>query len=115
MITEHDLDEAIAECQGKRNPSASDCIKLAAFLQIKERMYPKETRETDMNQDMPVQQSYSYARGRNIEYESDTPFGKAVYGQDIERIMPLMDELVETLSVINGRLYDAFMRKLSDL
>ena len=37
MITEMDLQEAIAECQGKRNPNADTCIKLAAFYIIKAR------------------------------------------------------------------------------
>ncbi len=41
MITEHDLQEAIAECQGKRNPDANTCIKLAAFYTIKEHLFPK--------------------------------------------------------------------------
>ena len=39
MITEKDLQEAIAECKGKRNPDSSTCIKLAAFLIIQEHLY----------------------------------------------------------------------------
>ena len=36
MITEQDLLEAIAECQGQRNPNANTCIKLAAYYIILE-------------------------------------------------------------------------------
>lgn len=35
MIKLEDLEEAIAECQGQRNPNADTCIKLAAFYTIK--------------------------------------------------------------------------------
>ena len=41
MITEKDLQEAIAECQGQRNPNASTCIKLAAFLTIQKELFGK--------------------------------------------------------------------------
>ena len=34
MITEHDLKEAIAECEGNRNPDARTCIKLAAHVRM---------------------------------------------------------------------------------
>ena len=39
MITEKDLQEAIAEGQGQRNPNANTCIKLAAFLTIRKEMF----------------------------------------------------------------------------
>ena len=39
MITEKDLQEAIAECQGQRNPNANTCIKLAAYLTIQKEMF----------------------------------------------------------------------------
>ena len=47
MITEKDLQEAIAECQGERSPNASTCIKLAAFYTIKEHLYPDQVKNTD--------------------------------------------------------------------
>ena len=42
MITKHDLQEAIAECEGQRNPTANTCIKLAAFYTIKQHLFPDE-------------------------------------------------------------------------
>ena len=41
MITENDLQEAIAECEGVRNPTANTCLKLAAFYTIKDKLYPE--------------------------------------------------------------------------
>ena len=37
MITERDLIEAIAECEGERDPTAYTCLKLAAFYYLRDR------------------------------------------------------------------------------
>ena len=42
MITEKDLQDAIAECQGERKPNANTCIKLAAYFTIYDHLFPKE-------------------------------------------------------------------------
>lgn len=108
MITEHDLQEAIAECEGQRNPTASTCLKLAAFYTIQDRMFPAEEKE-------PV--FYSRASepvmDQKVGYQSDTEFGQVVAGMDVDEIMPVMDELMTTLKVLIPRLYDGVMRKLS--
>lgn len=103
MITEHDLKSAIAECQGDRNPNANTCIKLAAYYQILDRLYGKELQETS---------GYSFSSGNpGIPY-SDSPFSVAVEKKGIENVFPVLDELMETLYVINPPLYDSIMRKI---
>ena len=105
LIYEKDLREAIAECQGKRNPDANTCIKLAAYYTILQNMYPKE--EPDF---------YQMASGSNpvpvIEYDSGTEFSKAVNGRDPADVIPVMDELMTTLQVLHPRLYDGVLNKL---
>lgn len=108
MITEHDLEQAIAECQGERNPNANTCIKLAAFYTIKNELFGEGKSETP---------SYSYAAAESVEnpmidYVSDTEFGEAVRGKEWREVLPLIDELMSTLQVTNRRLYDAVMRRL---
>ena len=108
MITEHDLDAAIAECQGKRNPDASTCIKLAAFYTIKRELYGEEKQD--------VQSAYSYAPAPNrnvIEVDSDSEFARAVDGKDQYEVMPVIDELMSTLQIIQPKLYNAVLDKLS--
>lgn len=113
MITEQDLLEAIAECQGERNPNAHTCIKLAAFLTIQQALYPKEA----VQPASPVQ-SYSYAaepprREKSIIHiESNSEFAHAVDGRDPEEVWPVIDELMETIQVIQPRLYDGVMNRL---
>lgn len=42
MITENDLNEAIAECKQAQNPNANTCVKLAAYYIIKDHLYGEE-------------------------------------------------------------------------
>ena len=81
MITEKDLQEAIAECQGTRNPNANTCMMLAAFYTIKDHLFPEE------GQDDP-QYSYdtepSTVGAETVNYFSETEFGRAVNGKDVQ-------------------------------
>lgn len=102
MITEEDLKEAIAECQGVRNPNASTCMKLAAYYIILNQMYPEE----------PFITGYSRAMPETVTVNSNSEFAEAVNGMDPGSAWALMDELMATLSVVNPRLYAGVMRKI---
>lgn len=110
MITEKDLQEAIAECQGQRYPNASTCIKLAAFLTIQRELFGQQQ-----------EPSYSFAAPPASEpdgiigYESETEFGMAVHGMYNDDVLPVMDELMSILSAVNAPLYASVMRKLENL
>ena len=104
MITEQDLKEAIAECQGARDPNANTCIMLAAFLTIQRELYGEE------NIELPER---SFASKETVPYESDTEFGHIINRKEPARIWPVMDELMTTLEVINPRLYNSVLRELT--
>lgn len=115
MITEKDLQEAIAECQGQRNPNANTCIKLAAYYIIRNEMYPEETQFPEENSTQQL--SYSYAgepTEKAIDYKSGTEFSKAIDGRWLDDIFPVLDELMTTLEVLHPRLYDGVMRQLNE-
>lgn len=107
MITEKDLQEAIAECQGTRNPDARTCIKLAAYLTIKDHLYPQV-----VENDFPV---YSYSEPPSVEYTGDSVFSQSVSGKDMTEVWKIMDELMDTLQVIQPRLYDSVIRKIDSI
>lgn len=109
MITEQDLQEAIAECEGQRNPTANTCIKLAAFYTIKHHMFPDSV-------DTPVFPPYSYSGPQDpgyIEYNSGTEFADLINGRKMEDILPVVDDLMSTISVVNPKLYASVIRELS--
>lgn len=107
MIKEQDLLDAIAECQGERNPNANTCRNLASFYTILDHL----RKTTD-----PVIENYSYSSDPNVvTYDGDTEFALAIQGKGVDDVLSLMDELMTTLQVINPRLYDGVMRKTSTL
>lgn len=116
MITEKDLIEAIAECQGERNPNANTCIKLAAFYTIKNELFGKTEQLKPTEEPSPV--GYSYAAPpaepveTTIDYYSDTDFSRAIDGRPAAEIWPIMDDLMNTLQMLQPRIYDAVMRNL---
>ena len=107
MITENDLLEAIAECQGQRNPNANTCIKLAAYYTILQNLKGEDRQSKEVMM-MP---SYSYDPAPS--YESDSEFGQIASRNDPNDVLKIVDELMETLRIMQPRLYDAFIRKLT--
>lgn len=105
MITEQDLQAAIAECQGVKNPNASTCIKLAAFYTIRNELFPEKSIQE------PI---YSYASEpvEKVNYQSDTEFSRLIDGRNADEIWPIIDELMQTIQVVNPRLYASVLRKL---
>lgn len=109
MITIEDLQEAIAECQGQRNPNANTCIKLAAFYTILNQLQDQKKESLSENQPkVPEQKTVDGA----VYIDSESEFAQAVNGMRIADFLPIVDELMQTVQVVNPRLYDAVMRKL---
>ena len=106
MITEHDLDAAIVECQGQRSPNANTCIKLAAYYILKNEMYG---RNEGYSYSPPPQQAET-----EVEYDSGTEFAKAVNGKTYEDVLAIVDELMTTLQVVNPRLYESALVLFQD-
>ena len=110
LITERDLDEAIAKCQGESNPTNSTCIKLAAFLTLKDYLYPQESYQQYSYSESPIEQVETY-----IETTGDSEFLKAVGGRKADKVWKLMDELVEAVKILHPRMYRTFIDKIQDL
>lgn len=109
MITRQDLDAAIAECVGERDPNANTCIKLAAFYTIRHNLYP------DDQQEVPAP-AYSYApAAATVHIDSETEFAQAVEGLPQDSVWAVVDELAETVKVLQPRVYAALLRKIKDL
>lgn len=120
MITEQALQEAIAECQGKRDPNRDDCMMLAAFYIIQDRLYPKEN---DANVEKNFTNAYSFAPPptENLQQTAapevvgeygDSDFLRAVAGKKPDAVWAVIDQLMDDLSVINPRVYAGVMRKI---
>lgn len=99
MIKEQDILDAIAGCQGERNPNANTCRNLAAFYTILDHM-----NENNTISEPKLDEGYSY--------DSGSDFCLAIRQKSMDEIMALFDELMETIQVVNPRLYTSVMKKL---
>lgn len=108
MITEKDLQNAIAECQGERHPNANTCIKLAAYFTIYDHLYPKKA---ELTEEIPQTIFQTVEEGIIDDY-GDTDFYRTIKGRKAADVWAVMNELMETIQVINPRLYDGVMRQL---
>lgn len=111
MIRKEDLDEAIAECQGQRSPTANTCLKLASYYTIREHMYPAQ-------QEAAVPQ-YSYDAPRVVPetvvgYLGESDFAEVIAGMDASRAWSVIDELMDILQATHNRLYQGVLRKLKE-
>lgn len=111
MITEQDLNAAIAECMGEREPNANTCIKLAAYITIKNELYGKAD---NTYQAMPFASfSSAPAPARDVvRIDSTTDFARAINGKSTAEAWAMIDDLVSTLGAIYPRLYHTFMNRL---
>lgn len=109
MITEKALQEAIAECQGVRNPNRETCMMLAAFYTIQDHLYPS-------NYNSSIEPSYSYASepAEQVRYDSGSEFSEAIRGRDINEILPILDEAMDAIKTLLPRLYNGIMRQLTE-
>lgn len=107
MITEQQIIEAIAECQGERDPNANTCYKLAAYYIILNEMRGKTP--------APPLQTYSQdPPDSTVHFDSDSEFARAIQGMNSDKAWALVDELVATLWAVNKPLYNALMRQIKD-
>lgn len=110
MFSQAELIDGINELLAGKH-SVQNCEKLAAIYTVLDHLYPGESvRE--------VFGGYSGAASgaeeteRSVPRYGDTEFLNAISGKDQREMWLLMDELMETLAVINPRLYDGVMRKI---
>ena len=108
MITEKDLQDAIAECQGERKPTATTCRNLAAYFTIYDHLFPKKAEQTE---EVP-QTIFQTVDEETIADYGDTDFYRMIRGRKAADIWAVMNELMDTLQVINPRLYDGVIRQL---
>jgi len=97
LITRKDLEEAIAKCQGQKNPSANTCIKLAAYYTILD-----HTPEDNYS-------SYSYA-----SKPSNSEFIRMIKKMSLDEVILIMDDMMEELQGVAPKLYYETMERLKD-
>lgn len=116
MITENDLLEAIAECQGQRNPNANTCIKLAAYYTILNNLQATAEKNSVVASKKEAH-TYSYSPDNSettVNYQSDSEFSKLIDSKSAKKMWGIVDELMSALMYLNPKLYNDAMIKFSE-
>lgn len=88
MPTREELEEAIANLE-RMEPSYEVCQKIVIYNSLLDRYYNKV-----------------------FGYTSNSEFMHAAEGTEWNKLLPLLDELMDCLILVNPKLYESFMEKL---
>ena len=107
MVTRQDLDEAIRECEGAPATYAV-CQKLAVLYTVRDYLYGS------------LGSRISHASGGEKREDmigdyGDSEFLRLVCGKAAAEVWDILGELMETLQIINPRLYDGVMRRIDEI
>lgn len=109
MLDMAEVKRAIAELENG-DTKFSVCAKLADLYAVRDHI---------LGQPQIYDQAYSRAAApaapENLGLYGDSDFLQAVAGKDSSAAWTIMDELMNTLKVVNLRVYDSVMRKLGRL
>ena len=106
MITHEDIKQAIAECQGVRNPNARTCIKLAAFLTIQEYMFGGE-------QELAGE---SYAgQPCTVSAMSGSQFSQVIDGKSWQEVFAVLDDAMNSVKYFTPKLYEDTIKRLQEI
>lgn len=97
MISKDELDKTILELE-MRDTTFANCAKLADLYTVRDHI----TGQTQ-KQSVP------------LETSGDSEFLQAVDGKDSVAVWNIMDELMNTLSVVNNRVYSSVLEKIKAL
>lgn len=114
MITKQDLLEAIAECQGIRNPTANTCIKLASYLTILEHLDDGKENESAVGGADDIRHS-TQSEPPKLTYNSGSEFSEAIKNKNIDDVVGVLDEAMSVIGGVHRKLYDAIIQKLNEL
>lgn len=112
MLDEREINAAIAELEYKES-SYSNYQKLASLYAIRNEIHKDDVKPAQYE---PVM----YSRAPAVVEKSSmvdrySGFLRAVYGKDSRAAWTIMDDLMDTLNIVNRKIYDSVMRKFAAL
>lgn len=112
--TRQELLDAADELEHARH-TIQNCEKLAAIYNVLDHMFPGWNESESLK-------SYTYGYSSDSKKELDTignygdsDFLETVSEKPEDKVWMLMDELMDTVNVLEPKLYDSVMRKLRDI
>lgn len=110
MLERREVEERIAEIRNKRDQTETECVKLAAFLIIRDD-FDKEA-VGSYGDAAPNLMTAPIVKTIIGDY-GDTEFLQMIAGMESEHVWSVMAEAMESLKVMEPRFYAGILRKLS--
>lgn len=97
MPSKEEILEAIAECS-KKEPTYSNCEKLATFYTLLRYLYSEESGQSFSNGGFPIM--------------NGSEFREAITGKDIEKVVDVLDEHMKVVQVLYPKEYRSVINKI---
>lgn len=98
MLNRKELQSAIAECENAP-ANYQNCEKLATLYTLYDHLYAER-------------QQAETIRETIVDVIGDTEFLQAVNGKEAQEVFELMNELIETIRILQPKLYNSVMNRL---
>lgn len=106
MISLREVDEAITEYE--RMPATMALVaRLASLYTVRDHLLGSAPERRLEAPEMPPERHI-------MSLHSNSEFAEAIKGKDMAAIWKAIDELVDTLRMVNPRLYDGLLRQLRE-
>lgn len=106
MITERDLLQEIDECQ-EQPITDKKFERLASCFIVYDHLFGQ-----------PIERGYSFenkVENAKIQTNGDSEFLNAVNGKEIEKVLNVLDELMEATRTLHPRMYDQVIDKILEI
>jgi hypothetical protein len=110
MLERRDLDERIAEIRNQRNQTESECVKLAAFLIIRNEFDKETNEEGGVTPTSPANSIETM-----IDNQGDSEFFRSIAGKPAPDVWKIIGETMDTLKLMEPRLYAGVLRKINNI
>lgn len=112
MLDIGEIDRAIAELENAPNHTPTMCAKLSNLYTIRD--HAQNVEETPKYNRMYSQSASPKIAERTAVY-GDSDFLRAASGKDAVSAWKIIDDLMDTLRVVNERVYESVLRKMQNL
>ena len=103
MLNRRELLNAINECESA-NDNFQNCQKLATLYILYDHLYADRAEPEVERIQMQI-----------VQTDKDSDFMSAINGKQVESVLDLVDELMQTIKILHPRLYDSALRKANEI
>lgn len=114
MLNLQEIEEAIAELEAGKT-SFGVCARLADLYAVRDHLRGDTPQTYTQDYSFAATPPKTSALPDTYNMYADSEFLEAVEGKDADEAWRVVDDLMDTLRVVNPRVYDSVLRKMKEL